>query len=177
MSYHDELKTRLSHAAFQGKGLLATEGVLTTPDFHNRTVPAADSGFFEFLDMAGHAKLVHELKPGEGYEAVMTTSGGLYRYRTGDWVTCEGHAADLPVLRFRGRRGLVSDLVGEKLTEEFVAGGLEAIPGFRILVPLCQSAPRYALILDQDNSMDADALAASLEAYLSTIPSTLMRAA
>ena len=71
----------------------------------------------------------HELIAGTQYEVVMTTSGGLYRYRTGDCVVCEGFADKLPVLRFSGRRGLTCDIVGEKLHESFVLSCLKDVRG------------------------------------------------
>ena len=44
----------------------------------------------------------------------MTTGSGLYRYRTGDLVEV---GTDGRAIRFIGRTGNVSDLVGEKLSE------------------------------------------------------------
>lgn len=141
------LRLRLPGAACQPKGLLATEGVVSVPGFAGLPVLAADSGFFEFLDAAGHTWLAHELLAGSRYEVVMTTAGGLYRYRTGDEVRCEGHDDDLPQLVFLGRRGLTSDLVGEKLSDPFVAECLTGIPGFRMLAA-DPAAPGYVLILE-----------------------------
>lgn len=164
--YFDELQQRFPHATFQGKGLLATEGVTTIPNLHGQPVLAADSGFFEFIDAQNTAYFSWELQPGQQYEVVMTTSGGLYRYRTGDMILCEGYAGDLPVLRFQGRQGLTSDLVGEKLTEQFVASCLEEIPGFRMLIPRSHGQPKYILILDQHNCRDQDSLAEKIEGHL-----------
>lgn len=165
--FFNELKLRLPHAQFQGKGLLATEGVTTVPAYGGCPVLAADSGFFEFLDEQGAAWFAWELRDGKQYEVVMTTSGGLYRYRTGDLVKCEGYADGLPEIRFVGRQGLASDLVGEKLTEQFVASCLEDIPGFRMLVPHTQAKPKYILVLDRRNSLDAEMLADIVEERLS----------
>jgi hypothetical protein len=147
-SFFDELKARLPHAVFQAKGLLSTEGVVTIPDAENYPILAADSGFFEFLDHDGSLLLAHELVKDSVYEVVMTTSGGLYRYRTGDSVFFEDFRSSIPVLRFLGRNGLVSDLVGEKLTDEFVALCLEGVAGFHLLVPCYRPEPGYVLILD-----------------------------
>lgn len=166
-SYFNDLKVRLPHAQFQGKGLLSTEGVSTVPDQTGRPVLAVDSGFFEFLDAQGSSCFAWELQNGSHYEVVMTTSGGLYRYRTGDIVQCEGYTGDLPILRFLGRQGLASDIVGEKLTEQFVAACLDDITGFRMLVPHVQGKPKYVLITDKRTNVDRDSLAASLEMRLS----------
>lgn len=168
--YFNELQQRFPHAVFQGKGLLATEGVTTIPNLHGQPVLAADSGFFEFIGTQNTAYFSWELQPGQPYEVVMTTSGGLYRYRTGDIVLCEEYSGDLPVLRFQGRQGLTSDMVGEKLTEQFVASCLEEIPGFRMLIPRAHGIPKYILILDQHNSCDPDSLGEKIEGRLSRNP-------
>ncbi len=105
--FFEALKRRLPYVNFQGKGLLATEGVVTIPDHEGHSVLAADSGFFEFLGEGGESVLAHELKECGRYEVVMTTSGGVYRYRTGDRVVCEGYARGSPKLRFIGRSSTV----------------------------------------------------------------------
>jgi hypothetical protein len=168
--FFNELRHRLPQAKFQGKGLLATEGVTTIPDKHGQPVLAADSGFFEFLDAHDTTYFSWELQAGKQYEVVMTTSGGLYRYRTGDCVQCEGYSGELPVLRFQGRQGLASDIVGEKLTEQFVDKCLEDIPGFRMLIPQIQNKPKYVLIMDQRTQIDHSSLGNTVEEHLSKNP-------
>ena len=168
--FFNELRKRLPHAAFQGKGLLATEGVVTVPNQEGHPVLAADSGFFEFFGQDGRSRFAHELLSGERYEVVMTTSGGLYRYRTGDCVACEGFTNTLPVLRFMGRNGLVSDMVGEKLTEEFVTDCLKDIGGFRMLLPCVRGRPKYVLVVDERSEIKPGLIAASIEACLSRNP-------
>jgi len=156
--FFEQLRQRLSRAAFQGKGLLSTEGVVTVPDRAGRPVLAPDSGFFEFQPDSGDFYAGHELTAGEQYEVVITTSGGLYRYRTGDCVICEGYAGDVPVLRFSGRKGLTSDIVGEKLDEGFVLSCLEDVPGFRMLVPVRTPKSGYTLVVDNQYQHESTAL-------------------
>ncbi len=165
-----QLKERLSHATFQGKGLLSTESVVTVPDRAGRPVLAPDSGFFEFQSDCGDLYTAHELTAGEQFEVVITTSGGLYRYRTGDRVLCEGLADELPVLRFSGREGLTCDIVGEKLNEDFVLSCLEDVPGFRMLVPVRTPQTRYTLVVDNQDQHAAAALIDRVEARLSENP-------
>ena len=98
--FAEELAARLPQATLQPKGLLSTECVVTTGD--NALTP---HGFFEF----------------DGDEVIATTASGLYRYRTGDLLR-DGE--------FIGRKGIVSDLVGEKLTEPFVGRCLENVRGY-----------------------------------------------
>ncbi len=153
--FYQQLQHYLPFTAFQKKGLLSTEGVVTIPDCDNDPVLAGNSGFYEFLATDGNLYLADELKENCHYEVIMTTSGGLYRYKTGDCVTCEKHKTSavtkdrIPVLRFIGRLGLVSDMVGEKLTEAFVAECLKSIPCFAMLIPQIKQKAGYILVLDQ----------------------------
>jgi hypothetical protein len=156
--FAEELKRRFPRAVFEPKGLLLTEGVVTVPDQEGRTILAVDQGFFEFLDDKGRARLAHEIGIEEEYEVVLTTSGGLYRYRTGDRVLCQGLSPNGPELSFLGRGNLTSDLVGEKLTDAFVAGCLNGIPGFRMLVPTRDPSPGYVLVVDSAPEICADQL-------------------
>lgn len=168
--YCNELQERLPYTHFQGKGLLATEGVITVPNLQGLPVLAAGSGFFEFLGDDGRFWFSHELRSGERYDVIMTTAGGLYRYKTGDCVACEGYTQTLPVLRFTGRSGLVSDMVGEKLTEEFVTDCLREISGFRMLLPCSQDKPKYLLVVDERMEIQSETLAATVEANLARNP-------
>jgi len=161
--FFEELKQRLPHSAFQAKGLLSSEGVVTVPHSSGHSLLAVNCGFFEFLDEGGNSKLAHEVVPKQKYEVVITTSGGLYRYRTGDLILCEKFVEDIPALRFMGRRGLTSDLVGEKLTEEFAVSCLEGIRGFRMLVPTVVTKPHYVLVIDECIQIDQVRLIQTVE--------------
>jgi hypothetical protein len=152
--FAEELAKRLPHAHLQPKGLLSTETVVTVPDDDGRPV-LTTHGFFEF---ARHERtyLSHELRVGNVYEVIATTASGLYRYRTADLVRFDGlNPYGKPILEFVGRGELVSDLVGEKLTEPFVAACLEHVPGFRILVPEPQTNG-YALLAETGTAIDID---------------------
>jgi hypothetical protein len=100
----------------QGKGLLATEGVISIPfgrcDGH---VCAVTSHFLEFQDDAGDIFPVWRLKDGEEYKVLITTGGGLYRYQLNDRIRVAGHLHRVPRIKFIGRGNVVSDCVGEKL--------------------------------------------------------------
>lgn len=157
----------------QGKGLLATEAAVSVPlEAHEYPVLALHSGFFEFLDDAGRSHLAHELDTGTRYRIVVTTASGLYRYDLGDSVRVRGFALRTPMLEFVGRAGLVSDLCGEKLADDFVAGALDGIRGFRMVAPLPPPARGYALLLDADGpeAAQADATAATVERRLQANP-------
>jgi hypothetical protein len=147
-----ELAARLPHAHLQPKGLLSTECALTVPDAHDRPI-LTRYGFFEF-ERERRLSLPDELEFGSIYAVIATTASGLYRYRTGDLVRCDGYSDEgQPILGFVGRGELASDLVGEKLTEPFVADCLGGVPGFRMLVP---TRCRDGYVLATDIAAGAD---------------------
>ena len=148
----------------QGKGLLATEGVVTLPLFAAPApVLAVRSHFFEFLEPERpqeRPRLAHELEVGRTYAVVLSTSGGLLRYQLGDRVRVEGFHHATPCLRFVGRADAVCDLVGEKLATSRVSLVLAETlprlfgerPPFAMLAPEWAEAapPSYQLFLDTD---------------------------
>lgn len=145
------LAARLPGVMVQPKGLLATEAPITVPMVGvDGGVPLIDSVYLELMD--GERVLpLHEGEVGSTYELLVTQPAGLIRYRLGDRVTVTGHRGATPTLRFAGRTGGISDLVGEKLHPSFVGDVLEEIAGehaFRTLVPLRVPCDHYALLLD-----------------------------
>lgn len=159
----NELQHLFPHATIQGKGLLATEGAVSLPlsDFAH-PVLAVNSGFFEFLDDAGRSYLAHETLTGQDYQVVMTVPG-LYRYRNGDRVRIRGRAGRAPQLEFIGRGDLVSDLVGEKLSESFVCRCLEHIEGFAMLAPSLVPRLHYQLFVEVADELARERVEASLQ--------------
>jgi hypothetical protein len=127
----------------QRKGLLGTEAFVSLP-FEGRHPVAVCSHFFEFLDDDGHSRLVDQLRLGGEYSVVVTTGGGLYRYRTGDRVRVDGFVQKTPSLRFVGREDHVSDQCGEKLDDAFVSRVLSDV-----LRPLA-SEVSFALLAPED---------------------------
>ena len=136
-----DLSSRFPRVHIQPKGLLATEAFVSIP-FGGCHPAAIRSHFFEFIDSRGRVRLVHELHPDETYEVIVTTGGGLWRYRLHDQVKVTRLIGRTPSLQFVGRAGNVSDLFGEKLSEAFVAemirqtmATLPATPRFVLLAP------------------------------------------
>lgn len=164
------LSDQFPNVCIQGKGLLSTESVVSVPNGSGEILLAADCGFFEFRNEACQIMLAHELNAFESYEVVVTTASGLYRYRTKDRVMCLGYDVEtgLPRLRFLGRLGMVSDLVGEKLTETFVLHCLEDIEGFSMLCPDVE-INAYVLVSDHVQAAKTD-LADKIEKRLSQNP-------
>jgi len=140
----------------QGKGLLATEGVVSLPlADHGASIAAATSHFYEFIEQPGTLpRLLHELETNREYSILLTTGGGFYRYRLGDRVRVVGFAGNTPLLEFLGKEDGVSDLCGEKLSPAFVGSVLEELSveraylsDFVMLAPSQRESLRYVLFL------------------------------
>jgi hypothetical protein len=165
-----QLAALFPHAVIEPKGLLATEAAMTIPyGATGGCVPAISSCFMEFLDEGENAHLCDELVAGGIYRLVITTEGGLYRYDMGDMVECTGHESGLPLLRFAGRAGRFSDMVGEKLTESFVAGALAEL-GLAGTLAATDDPTGYVLMLDHCAPADRTSLADHLDRRLCDNP-------
>ena len=74
------------------------------------------TGFFEFLpEDGGPPKMAHELEDGAVYELLLTTYGGLYRYRINDYVRVNGFTGNTPNVCFMTKAGDIANLVQEKI--------------------------------------------------------------
>lgn len=148
-----EIQERLGEVPIQGKGLLSTEGVVSIP-WKTGCAPVLTltCHFYEFIDVvSGEVKLAHQVEAEKSYEVVLTTGGGLYRYRTGDIVLVEQGAQ----MRFQGRSGRVSDMAGEKLTELQAIEALSEVAGARFLAAdTGEGARRYVVGSASSNELD-----------------------
>jgi hypothetical protein len=140
----ENLRRRFPCALIQPKGLIATEAFVSVP-FRGQYPLAINSHFCEFIDSNGHVFPAEALRDGEKYEIVVTTAGGLWRYRVGDHVVVTGFTEKTPSLKFVGRGGDTSDLFGEKLSETFVNEAFREVfghdmPSFALLAPDEQGA-------------------------------------
>lgn len=155
----DEVRRRFPGVYIQPKGLLATECFVSFPLVGEEGGRLGIySHFFEFMSLAnGRIYPAHALKKGE-YELIVTTGGGFYRYRIGDIVQIlETYPDRPPRLRFLRRRGVASDLFGEKLTEEFVRGVCTALGINGVFCLLAPEGSQYLLYTAADN-IDDDTL-------------------
>lgn len=150
----------------QGKGLLATEAFISFPfetafDSAEEEMPvlAVSSHFFEFLDTTTNKmKLACELEEDKQYEVIVTTGGGLYRYKMNDIVKVCGYYHSVPRIEFIGKTDVVSDICGEKLHETHVSDALKESfkffgveCNFYFLAPgKCNSSPCYVLFLEEE---------------------------
>ena len=158
-----DLAALFPQARMQGKGLIATEAFVSLPlADHPGGALAVRSHFFEFVpvDAEGEPlddrpRLAHELDLAGRYAVIVTTGGGLYRYRLGDIVEVVGRLHECPLIRFIGRQGNIADWFGEKLNEAHVAdvlrdafGSVRLSPRFAMLACDTAPPPRYVLYID-----------------------------
>ncbi|MEY4429220.1 MAG: hypothetical protein RLZZ182_1909 [Pseudomonadota bacterium] len=166
------LRELLPHAAFQGKGLWATEGVVTFP-FRGRFPLAYTSHFYEFERVdTGEVIPSWQLKEGMEVIPIMTTGSGFARYKMSDVVRVDGFLGSVPCLTFLGRNDGV-DLVGEKTAATRVQEVLDGLQMQRAmpvtLLALDESrgrTPGYVLLVECQEGADAQALQDSLSAQV-----------
>src|SRR5207248_3129093 len=93
---------------------------------------------------------------GKQYSVIVTTSGGLYRYRLNDIVEVVGKMRACPLIKFVGKQDKVTDIRGEKLNEQFVRTCVESLltagnlqPVFWMLAPrqTREHAAKYVLFV------------------------------
>jgi hypothetical protein len=114
-SWAQKLRRLLPGVQFQGKGLWATEGVVTIP-WQGRYPLAYRSHMYEFFDPAsGRTLPCWSLQSGQEVVPLLSTGSGLLRYRMSDRLRVDGFMGDVPCFTFLGRDDGV-DLVGEKLS-------------------------------------------------------------
>ena len=158
----ERLRQLFPNVEIEGKGLMATEGVISFPWF-GQPVAAVTSHTltFETVDPAsgepvpGDRVTPDNLEIGKRYGVVLTTGNGFTDYRLGDVVECVGFVKRTPRLAFRYRGGGTVDLHGEKLHPAFVSGVLETLAAqagpFRFAV-LCPRLDRngYRLLWEAE---------------------------
>lgn len=172
-----ELTKLFPNVLIQGKGLLATEGVVSIPMGPSQQhVCAITSHVMEFQDDNGAVFPIWAAKSGVSYRVILTTAAGLYRYQLKDRIEVTGFYNQAPCIRFLGRAGVVSDCVGEKLHIEHVEDIISDItrryfhePRFAMLVPSTDDkVRRYNLLVETSDGADLDmqAVTMSLESEL-----------
>jgi len=125
------MKKILPDIPIQGKGLLATEGVVSIPLKRLKyQVLSIKSHFYEFVSLKDNqVYLAHEIKPGEKYEVIITTGGGLYRYPLNNIIEVKGCFLNTPLLKFISQSDIISDICGEKLNEHFICNVFDKFLG------------------------------------------------
>jgi len=137
-----------SGVPFQGKGLFATEGVVSIP-VKGKMHLAYQSHFYEFEKKNGEIIPAYELKAGDEVSVLISTGSGIWRYRMGDRVLVEELIDGCPILQFLGREHTV-DMVGEKLSFDAARDVLNKL-GEKAIIMLAapgdqNEKPRYEIV-------------------------------
>ena len=109
-------------------GLLASEGRMSIPieDGTPAGILEVNTNFYEFVPAdeepktSKHVLRAHEVRPGEEYWILLTTSAGFYRYDIGDVVKVVGFEGQAPVIEFLHKGAHLCSMTGEKLSERQV---------------------------------------------------------
>ena len=170
----ERLRKMFPNVEVQGKGLIATEGIVTIPWGRRRKVAAITAHTIRLglIDTTTGYRTcstisVYEAKTGEDYSVVLSTGNGFTDYALGDVVRCVGHVSRTPCFEFRYRDGGVVDLHGEKLHAEHVAdivARLESKYGafrFAMLMPRADRSG-YLFICTEDDNFPQEELEALL---------------
>ncbi len=105
---------------------------------------AVRSHVFELEQADGRLVPAEQAEPEGEYAVVVTTAGGLWRYRLEDRVRVRALVGRTPALDFLGKQDHVSDRRGEKLHEAFVAGALGPL--------LAAAGARFALLAPEERA-------------------------
>ena len=168
-----QLHDLLPQAAFQGKGLWATEGVVTVP-YQGQHTLAYRSHVYEFQDPEdGCVYAPWELEVGQVVMPLLSTGSGLLRYQLKDLVRVDGFNKGVPVLTFLGRAG-TTDLVGEKMTAPVMEEAITQLVLPENLTTVCTVAvddagdgiPGYFLLLEGECDEGTEGLARHLDSLL-----------
>lgn len=154
-----EIKKIFPFVSLQGKGLWATEGVVTIP-FANKYPLAFHSHFYEFVDCCdGSIKFSWQLKKDDLVKPILTTGAGLYRYILEDRLKVTDFFGNVPCFEFLGRISEV-DMVGEKISYEIaqeIMNEVELqfkIETFYFIADSKSTTPNYKLITKSNNYQD-----------------------
>ncbi|MEQ1877237.1 MAG: GH3 auxin-responsive promoter family protein [Bdellovibrionia bacterium] len=174
--YAERLKEFFPHACFQGKGLWATEGVVTIP-FEGSYPLALNSHFYEFKCLTtGKVVPSWKLERDQTVQPLLTTGAGFLRYALPDRMEVTGFVGQTPSLVFRERLN-GCDLVGEKMSSSNANETLRALSksgGFEQVTPICLIAnapegvqPSYVVLAEgRENAELSQACAEFVEERL-----------
>jgi hypothetical protein len=124
--YADRIRRILPFTPVQGKGLWATEAVITIPIGMDYQL-SFQSHFYEFEDLdTGRIHPCWELRKGMRVTPIISSPNGFLRYRINDQLLVKNIKGECPVLTFQGRIK-DSDLVGEKMSQQLALELFEKI--------------------------------------------------
>lgn len=161
--YSQDIKKMFNQSIIQGKGLLATEGIISFPlhEAKGKNI-SVNSHFYEFIDNeTKQIKTLDKVEKNKEYTVLITTMGGLYRYNLQDIVLVESFFNEIPNIKFIGKESKISDYFGEKLNESFVDIQLKKLfnifnihPKFYMLGPEKIKNEFFYVLYIEDNNID-----------------------
>lgn len=177
-AYTAELRRYFGDVPIRDHGLSASEGRMTIPLANHRADGLLDIGahYFEFIPEADYESNrptvleAHELREGESYYILLTTSSGLCRYDIRDVVRCTGFVDTTPLLEFLHKGSHISSITGEKISESQVVAALKqatnelgASLSHYTVTPVWGDPPGYRLVVESPElASDAAGRLASL---------------
>lgn len=148
--WSENLRHHFPNVPIQGKGLWATEGVVTFPLAQKKPL-AINSHFFEFKNLkTGEVLPAWKLEKKSTYQPILWTSSGLLRYPLNDQVEVVDFYNSVPCLEFLGRIHSV-DMVGEKIDADFVKNLFSKHPAWKPVSLVAQSAAQ-SIVQSQEKS-------------------------
>ncbi|MFK8077021.1 MAG: GH3 auxin-responsive promoter family protein [Granulosicoccus sp.] len=161
--YFEQLSTYIRDIPTRDYITQSSECMMAVPigDFRSGGLLAHTAHFFEFIpesdvnNSVPTTRFAWQLEKGHRYELVVTTGGGLYRYRMGDCIQVNDFHGAVPVVEFLYRLGRTSSITGEKLTEfqvlraaAFSTESLRFSPDEFLCFPCGGHQPHYAVALE-----------------------------
>ncbi|MEX2962336.1 GH3 auxin-responsive promoter family protein [Microbulbifer sp. TYP-18] len=148
----------LGYIATELRGTVtATAGTGQNKDRCYRQLPCLQQNFFEFVERSdweansseGKEKylLLHQLQEEQQYYVIVTNFNGLYRYFMNDIVQVDGRFEQTPSLNFIQKGRGVTNITGEKLSEQQV---LQAVADCERAFDL--SARFFLMLADEERS-------------------------
>ncbi|MBX3022043.1 MAG: GH3 auxin-responsive promoter family protein [Bdellovibrionales bacterium] len=169
-----QVRRRHPSVFLQGKGLWATEGVMTIP-FQGQYPAAITSHFLEWMDLDNDRVYpTWELKPGQMVQPLLSGGHGLLRYKLNDAVLVKGTLGATPTFEFQGRLR-ETDLVGEKLSAQLTEQAFQYVEEQTGVRPLTMYAVRtqltspYYLVLVRSSDVQPDKIQNVVEEALSRV--------
>lgn len=169
-----KLKSYFPDTPFQGKGLWATEGVVTIP-FHGHYPLAVCSHYYEFWHEADQRLLgLDQLSKGMVVQPVITSGNGFYRYHLKDNIKVVDFFEQTPCFEFLGRSRHL-DMAGEKISFDEAAVILQRLAneykGLEFICLMGCESPEsrgYQVLLQEEPSLSGSQTLSLIEEALET---------
>jgi hypothetical protein len=170
------VRAQLPRGAFMiDAGYVASEvrGTIVVDIENNLALPMLGDVFFEFVPASAwesgerDTRLLHELEDGADYHVIVTTVAGLLRYHMNDVVRVSGRIGQTPTLQFMRKGRGVTNITGEKLSEDQIHAAMAALPSPPLFYIVLADARRSVYRAYVEASDDPAAMAAAIDAHLS----------